>query len=82
LDKNKKAEDFVVDMQAQLKEAQENLQKVLDECAKLRYKQDLATRLIDGLKDEYIHWKGNVEILGKMMNQVVGINLISAGFIS
>ena len=69
-------------MQAQLKEAQENLQKVLDECAKLRYKQDLATRLIDGLKDEYIHWKGNVEILGKMMNQVVGINLISASFIS
>lgn len=82
LDKKKKAEDFVADLQAQLKEAQEKLQKVQDECAKLSYKQDLATRLIDGLKDEYIRWKGNVEILGKMMNQVVGINLISAGFIS
>ena len=82
LDKKKKAEDFVADLQAQLKEAQEKLKKVEDECAKLSYKQDLATRLIDRLKDEYVHWKGNVESLGKMMSQVVGINLVCAGFIS
>ena len=82
LDKKKKAEDFVADLQAQLKEAQEKLKKVEDECAKLSYKQDLATRIIDRLKDEYVHWKGNVESLGKMMSQVVGINLVCAGFIS
>lgn len=82
MDKKKKAEDFVADLQAQLKEAQEKLKKVQDECDQLSTKQDLATRLIDGLKDEYIRWKGNVETLGQMMSQVVGINLISAGFIS
>lgn len=38
--------------------------------------------MIDGLKDEYVRWKGNVKTLGEMMSQVVGINLISAGFIS
>lgn len=51
-DKKKKAEDFVADLQAQLKEAQDKLAKVEEECAKLTYKQDLATRLVDGLKDE------------------------------
>lgn len=81
-DKKKKAEDFVAQLNADLKEAQEKLQKVEDECAKLSYKQDLATRLIDGLKDEYVRWKGNVESLSNMMSQVVGINLISAGFVS
>lgn len=81
-DKKQKAEEFVANLNAQLKEAQDKLKKVEDECEALSIKQDLASRLINGLKDEYIRWKGNVETLGHMMSQVVGINLISAGFIS
>jgi len=42
----------------------------------------LAGRLVDGLKDEYKRWKGNVEDLIELTRKTVGVNLISSGFVS
>lgn len=42
----------MANLNAQLKEAQDKLKKVEDECEALSIKQDLASRLINGLKDE------------------------------
>jgi len=81
-DKLKEAEDKVAKLQATLKRAQEDLKQVEDRCAYLEWQQNLAGRLVDGLKDEYKRWKGNVEDLIELTRKTVGVNLISSGFVS
>lgn len=76
------AETKVADLRATLKKAQEELQAVEEKCALLEWKSDLAARLVNGLKDEYVRWKGNVADLGDLIRKVVSVNLISSGFVS
>lgn len=76
------AENKVADLRATLKKAQDELAEVEAKCSLLEWKSDLAGRLVNGLKDEYVRWKGNVAELGDLIRKVVSVNLISSGFVS
>jgi septal ring factor EnvC (AmiA/AmiB activator) len=65
----------------ELDEAVTTLNKVKEKVAEMEWKQNLAERLVGGLKDEYVRWKNNVETLSKDMELIVGVTLISAGFV-
>lgn len=71
----------VVRLNNELDEAVTTLNKVKEKVAELEWKQNLAERLVGGLKDEYVRWKNNVETLSKDMELIVGVTLISAGFV-
>lgn len=81
-DKLNAAETKVAELNATLKKAQNELKLVEEKCAILEWKSDLAGRLVNGLKDEYVRWKGNVSDLEDLMRKIVSVNLISSGFVS
>jgi len=81
-DKLNAAETKVAELNATLKKAQDELKMVEEKCALLEWKSDLAGRLVNGLKDEYVRWKGNVNDLEDLMRKIVSVNLISSGFVS
>jgi len=81
-DKLNAAETKVAELNATLKKAQDELKMVEEKCAVLEWKSDLAGRLVNGLKDEYVRWKGNVSDLEDLMRKIVSVNLISSGFVS
>lgn len=69
-------------LKAQLAEAEAKKQKVVDDATKLQQSLDLANRLVNGLADENVRWRSNVETFKHEKLTMIGDALVSAAFVS
>ena len=69
-------------LKAQLAEAEAKKQKVVDDATKLQQSLDLANRLVNGLADENVRWRANVETFKHEKLTMIGDALVSAAFVS